>query len=101
MTPERFEDIRADIYAEPWKDPQLFPDLLHKAIEKLGVIATGGVLEVGYERGAPRYAIDCEGSSLQEWAESVLEQMARRARSGVPFGEPEYGDLPPTNPEEL
>lgn len=102
LTPEQFEDVRADIYAEPWKDPQLFPDLVHMALTELGVAAGGGVLEVGRSAGdTPRFAIDCEDSPIQEWAAELLRTFHTRAKSGVPFGEPAWGDLGPTNPEEL
>lgn len=103
MNQDQLEDVRADIYAEPWKDPQLFPDLLHKAITELAVVATGGVLYVGRAPGPgnlPRVAIDCENSPIQEWAADLLRRMQDRARSGVPFGEPSYGDLGPTNPKD-
>lgn len=101
MNQEQLEDVRADIYAEPWKDPQLFPDLLHKAITELGTVATGGVLCVGRDGDVPRLAIDCEDSPIQEWASDLLRRMQDRARSGVPFGEPSYGDLGPTNPKDV
>lgn len=101
MTPDDVADIRADIWAEPWKDRQLFPDLLHKVVTELTVVATGGVLEIGWDGGAPQLAIDCENSPIQEWASSLLRTMQNRARSGVPFDEPPYEDQPPTNPEDL
>lgn len=111
MTPDQLEDVKADIYAEPWKDPQLFPDLLHKAIAELGIVATGGVLVVGDDTSyadainrtgpIPRFAIDCEGTPVQEWAADLLRRMQGRARGGVPFDEPVYGDLGPTNPKDV
>lgn len=101
MNQDQLEDVRADIYAEPWKDPQLFPDLLHKAITELGIVATGGVLLVDRPGTNPAgFAIDCEDSPMQKWAADLLRRMQDRARSGVPFGEPSYGDLGPTNPKD-
>jgi hypothetical protein len=102
---DQLEDVRADIYAEPWKDPQLFPDLLHKAITELGHMATstcwcypGGCSPDSYEgpqRDCPLHGEPCY------WASELLRQMQDRARSGVPFGEPAYGDLGPTNPKDV
>lgn len=89
MTPDQLEDVRADIYAEPWKDPQLFPDLLHKAITEIGKVATGQLDE--FERE----------DRPDEWAAKLLREMQERARRGVPFGEPVYGDLGPTNPKDV
>jgi hypothetical protein len=96
---DQLEDVRADIYAEPWKDPQLFPDLLHKAITELGHLAAD-------TRCALRQVED-ENPCLiwpevvAEWAASLLRDLQHRARSGVPFGEPSYGDLGPTNPKDV
>lgn len=102
MTPDQVADVRADIWAEPWKDPQLFPDLLHKAVTELAQVATGSVLFVGpWSGGAPRLAIDCEDTPIQEWAADLLRKLQDRAKSGVPFDEPPHEDQPPTDPEDL
>lgn len=100
MKAKRVEEIREVIWCEPWKDPQLFPDLLVRVFNELGVIATGGVLEVGRPGINPDgFAIDCEDSPIQKWASQLLEVMDLRARSGIPFDEP-YDDQPPTDPED-
>lgn len=102
MTPDQLEDVKADIYAEPWKDPQLFPDLLGKAITELGHVAmehcicsTNPEAYDGPQRDCP------EHGEPSYWARCVLEEMRARARGGVPFGEPEWGDLGPTNPKDV
>lgn len=105
MTPDQLEDVRADIYAEPWKDPQLFADLLHKAITELGHMATttcrcypGGVSPASYE--GPQRDCPVHGEPAY-WASCLLSDMQSRARGGVPFGEPPWGDLGPTNPKDV
>jgi len=97
MTPDQLEDVKADIYAEPWKDPQLFPDLLHKAITELGELATGD-----HSNCTPGHMCQLPGGpEARRWAADLLRRMQGRARSGVPFGEPAYGDLGPTNPKDV
>lgn len=98
MTPEQVEDVRADIWAEPWKDPQLFPDLLHRIVTELGEIATGDNITLGFVR---RLGGEHVGDLMQGWAEDMLAILAGRATSGIPFGEPAYGDLGPTNPKDI
>jgi hypothetical protein len=100
---DQLEDVRADIYAEPWKDPQLFPDLLHKAITELSQLATyehstdpataGGLQLADGFRFVPT-------PGAIWWASDLLRALQDRARSGVPFDEPSYGDLGPTNPKD-
>jgi hypothetical protein len=79
---ERVEEIREVIWCEPWKDPQLFPDLLVRVFNELAAVATTG------------------GPAAQAWATDLLEVLDLRARSGIPFDEP-YDDQPPTDPEDL
>ena len=95
MTPDQFEDVRADIWAEPWKDPQLFPDCLNFVVTELGKSATEDW------SAAPSQALRDVGPLVAAWAEDLLKKLQQRARSGVPFDEPPYGDQPPTDPEEL
>lgn len=103
MTPDHLEDVRADIYAEPWKDPQLFPDLLHKAITELGQLAT---YEYSTDVGTAGGLLLADGFRFVPtpgaiwWASDLLRTLQGRARGGVPFGEPEWGDLGPTNPKD-
>lgn len=87
MTPEELEDVRADVWAEPWKDPSLFPDCLSHVVTELGALATG-----------ERY-IDLTAGGSRLWAAQLLRTLRHRASSGVPFGEP-WGDQPPP-PEDL
>lgn len=104
MTPDQFADVKADIYAEPWKAPGLIENFFHHVVTELGYMATAtcrcypyGVSPASYEsvqrdcpvHGEPAY-----------WAGCVLRDLQDHARSGVPFGEP-YGDQPPTVPEDL
>lgn len=98
MTPDQVEDVRTDVYAEPWKDPQLFPDLLHKAITELGHLATDTRCALMPIEDANQRLIWPE--VVAEWAAQLLREMQERARSGVPFGEPAWGDQPPP-PEDL
>lgn len=88
MNVEEYADIRTDIWAEPWEDPQLFPDCLNYVVTELGKVATGQRY-VGY--GGDLGAL---------WASQILRTLRHRAASGVPFGEPDNGDLGPINPEE-
>lgn len=71
MNPEELDSIRADIYANPLHldDPQCLPDLLKKAVDTLSAIAVG--------------------DATPEVAAGVLRDMAFRAQSGIPFGEPD------------
>lgn len=71
MTLDELAGIQADIYANPLHhdDPQCLPDLLKKAVDTLGAIATGE---------APSAVAD-----------RALRDMAFRAQSGIPFGEPD------------
>jgi hypothetical protein len=70
MNTEELEDIRANIYADPmhYEDPQCLPDLLKKAVDTLGAIATG--------------------TDSPQVAAKALRDMSIRAASGIPFGEP-------------
>jgi hypothetical protein len=71
MNPGELAGVRADIFANPLHldDPQCLPDLLKKAVDTLSAIATG--------EATPDVAAD------------VLRDMAFRAQSGIPFGEPD------------
>lgn len=89
MPPEELEDVRADIWAEPWKDPSLFPDCLNHVVTELGKVATGETSYLG------RTSIHA-----RLWAAQLLRTLRHRAASGVPFGEPAWGDQPPP-PEDL
>lgn len=94
MKPAELDEIRQTIWAEPWKDQQLFPDLLTRAVTELGRIATGDPVRsntTGWHHFNDAYA---------DWAADLLRTLGDRARTGIPFGEP-YGDQPPTNPEDL
>ena len=96
MKAERVEEIREVIWCEPWKDPQLFPDLLVRLFNELGELATG-------EHTNCKPGAMCNlpgGPSARQWAADLLEVLDLRARSGIPFDEP-YDDQPPTNPEDL
>lgn len=95
MKDVELDEIRADIWAEPWKDPQLFPDLLHYVVGELGKTALQDWTS------APSQALRDVGPLVATWAEDVLVKMQQRAKSGIPFGEPIHGDLPATNPEDL
>lgn len=104
MKAERLEEIRADIWCEPWKDPQLFPDILVRVFNELGYVATatcrcypGGVSPASYE--GPQRDCPLHGETSY-WAEQLLEVLDQRARFGIPFDEP-YDDQPPTDPEDL
>lgn len=71
MTEEELSTIRSDIYADPLHfndDPQCMPDLLAKAVDTLGSIATG--------------------EAPPQVAAKALRDMAFRSTSGIPFGEP-------------
>lgn len=98
MKAKRVEEIREVIWCEPWKDNQLFPDLLVRLFNELAHIAT-------YEAGDPKIQLR-DGFQFwptpgaKWWAADLLEVLELRARSGIPFDEP-YGDQPPTNPEDL
>ena len=71
MNLEELESVRADIYANPLHldDPQCLPDLLKKAVDTLSAIAAGG--------------------ATPDVAARALRDMAFRAQSGIPFGEPD------------
>ena len=71
MNADELAQLQADIYANPMHhdDRQCLPDLLKKAVSTLGAIATGE---------APAAAAD-----------RALRDMAFRAQSGIPFGEPD------------
>lgn len=96
MRAERLEEIRAVVWCEPWKDNQLFPDLLVRLFNELGAIAVDPY-PVFREWALTPLA---DRAPVQAWAEQLLEVLELRARSGIPFDEP-YGDEPPTNPEDL
>lgn len=100
MNADEYDEIRADIWAEPWKDPSLFPDLLNRAVTELGKVATGPVCDC-YPAEIPpvmwqgrRPSCPAHGDS-SEWAASVLRALGGRARSGVPFDEPPPDEPPP------
>lgn len=98
MTPEELQEIREEIWTEPWKDPALFPDCLAHVVAALGELAT-----CAYEVMAPichPYPVQ-DDHEMEEWATDLLRQLFDRSKSGVPFGEPMHGDQPPTNPEDL
>lgn len=98
MNEAELQEIRDEIWTEPWKDPQLFPDLLNHVVTRLGELAVDayGVLEPICHP----YPVQ-DHHEAEEWATDVLRELYDRAKSGVPFGEPAHGDLPPTNPEDL
>jgi hypothetical protein len=89
MKPAELDEIRQCIWAEPWKDPSLFPDLLNRAVTELGAVAVAET-GLGYR---------CEDA--ERWAADLLRKLGDRARSGIPFGEPPPDDPAPTNPEDL
>lgn len=105
MKAERVEEIREVIWCEPWKDNQLFPDLLVRVFNELASVATetcrcypGGFTGDTYE--GPQRDCPVHGEPSY-WASDLLEVLDLRARSGIPFDEPPYDDQPPTNPEDL
>lgn len=79
MNADEYEEIRADIWAEPWKDPSLFPDLLNRAVTELGALAVGDPYGVA--------------ADPQAWAATLLRNLGARAKCGIPFDEPT--DEPP------
>lgn len=93
MNAEELQEIRDEIWTEPWKDPALFPDCLSHLVNQLGVLAI--------EPGREGLWDPIRPYEVSEWAERLLRELFDRSKSGVPFGEPAYGDEPPTNPEDL
>ncbi|MGZ0150686.1 hypothetical protein ACXJJ3_26750 [Kribbella sp. WER1] len=100
MTQDEYDEIRLEIWCEPWKDPQLFPDLLVHLVAALGALAMRPVEQLE-DLCAPHPVVDDDAAA--EWATDLLRECFGRARSGVPFGEPEtvWGDLGPTNPKDV
>lgn len=99
MKDERVEEIREVIWCEPWKDNQLFPDLLVRVFNELAHLATDTRCALRpIEEANPRLIWP---EVVAEWAAELLEVLDLRARSGIPFDEPPYDDQPPTNPEDL
>ena len=71
LTAEEWQDIRDEIWSRPWDDPARFPDLLVEAVKVLGEVGLGG------DPFSRRTATQC------------LRAMAYRAKTGVPFNEPQ------------
>ena len=71
LTAEEWQDIREEIWSRPWDDPARFPDLLVEAVKVLGEVGLGG------DPFSRRTATHC------------LRAMAYRAKTGVPFNEPQ------------
>lgn len=42
LTPDEWVAIRDEIWAKPWDDPALFPELLVEAVKALGEVGLGG-----------------------------------------------------------
>lgn len=105
MTQDQYDDVRTEIWCEPWKAPGMFEDMTSHVVTELGYMATstcrcypGGVSPASYE--GPQRHCPVHGEPAY-WARCLLLDLQGRAKSGVPFGEPHGGDLPPTNPEDL
>lgn len=92
MNAAELQEIRDEIWTEPWKDPQLFHDLLNHVVNLLGELAIDPSREGLYDPIRPY--------EVTEWATGVLRELEARAKSGVPFNEPVWGDQPPP-PEDL
>lgn len=71
LSPEEWLSIRGEIWDAPWNDPARFPDCLVEAVKVLGEIGLQG-----------------DPSSRQK-ATQCLRGMAYRAKTGVPFHEPQ------------
>lgn len=71
LTPQEWADIRDEIWDQPWSDTGLFPDCLYEAVKTLGAIGLSDDL------ASARVATQC------------LRAMAYRAKTGVPFREPQ------------
>ena len=71
LTPDEWLDIRTQIWESPWDDPARFPDLLVEAVKVLGDLGLNG------DPFSRRAATQC------------LRGMVYRAKTGVPFREPE------------
>ena len=71
LTAEEWQAIRDEIWSRSWDDPARFPDLLVEAVKVLGEVGLGG------DPFSRRTATHC------------LRSMAYRAKTGVPFNEPQ------------
>lgn len=71
LTPDEWLDIRTQIWDAPWDDPARFPDCLVEAVKVLGDLGLNG------DPFSRRAATQC------------LRGMAYRAKTGVPYGEPQ------------
>lgn len=74
LTPEEWLAIRDEITDKPWNDHHRYPECLLEALKALG--------EVGLQ-GDPQ---------SRRTATQSLRRMAYRARTGVPFDEPQEPD---------
>jgi hypothetical protein len=97
MNAEELQEIRDEIWTEPWKDPSLFPDCLSHVVARLGELALEPELVLGpiahpYPMRDPEF--------VAEWATDLLRELYDRSKSGVPFGEPAWGDQPPPPEDE-
>lgn len=95
---DEYEKIRAEIWAEPWKDPSLFPDLLNRVVTELGKVALeectcypGGFSPETYEGVQEHCAVHGRPAY---WAAEMLRDLGGRAKSGVPFDEPATDEPP-------
>lgn len=98
MNAEELQEIRDEIWTEPWKDPALFPDLLSHVVTRLGELAIDPHAVM-----APichPYPVQ-DDAEVASWATDLLRELFDRSKSGVPFGEPSWGDLGPTNPKDV
>lgn len=71
LTADEWTAVRDELWNNHWDDRALWPDCLTEAVKALGEIGLQG------EPGARRTATQC------------LRRLAYRAKTGVPFGEPQ------------
>lgn len=71
LTADEWTAVRDELWNNHWDDRALWPDCLTEAVKTLGEIGLQG------EPGARRTATQC------------LRRLAYRAKTGVPFGEPQ------------
>ena len=71
LTADEWVAIRDEIWDKPWNDQHRFPDLLVEAVKVLGEIATGNTPDPA------------------RTATQALRRMAYRAKTGVPYDEPQ------------
>lgn len=71
LTPDEWVSIRDEIWDSPWSDPARFPECLREAVKVLGEVGLTG------DQQSRRTATQC------------LRQLAYRAKTGVPFREPQ------------